>query len=294
MERNRVKGELISPVVSSRWLAKHLDDPTLRIVDATLLLPDTGRHARSEFLQRHIPGARFFDFERVADPDNPLPRHFPDSHHFAAEIGALGIANETHVIAYDTHGLYSAARVWWLFRQYGCDQVSILDGGLKAWCANGLPLESGDVDVSTAKAIFVPGAQRDLLARWPDVLTATQSVTSQILDARTAARFAGTARDRYPGTRNGRIPNSRNLYWGQLLDTQTQCLLPQAELRGRFEAAGIDYSQPVILTCGSGFTACILALGLHLTGKDDWRVYDGSWDEWGRRADLPIESGEQA
>lgn len=277
------------PVVSARWLAAHLGDPALRIVDATLLLPDTGRNARGEYLEGHVPSAAFFDFERVADLTNPLPRHFPDSQHFAAEIGALGISNDSHVIAYDTHGLYSAPRVWWLFRQYGYDRVSVLDGGLKAWCAAGLPLESGDTPFIQRR--FVPGAPRGLIADWIDVLSAIQSDDIQILDARTPERYTGTDPDRYPGTRNGRIPKSRNLYWAQLLDEQTRRLLPQEQLRARFEAAHINYSRSVILTCGSGFTACMLALGLHLTGMNNWRVYDGSWDEWGRRADLPIETG---
>lgn len=190
------------PVVSARWLAGRLGDPAIRIVDATVHLADTGRNARTEYLHGHIPGAAFLDFVRVADPDHPLPRKCPGGRRFAAEVGALGIGNDTHVVAYDTPGLYSAA----------------------------------------------------------------------------------------PGTRAGHIPRSRNLYWADVLDPQTRCLLPAADLRARFAAAGTDYERPAILTCGSGLTACILALALHLTGKDDWQVYDGSWDEWGRRADLPIES----
>jgi len=233
------------------------------------------------------PGAAFFDFELVADPGNPLPRKCPDRAHFAATVGALGIGNDTHLVAYDTPGLYSAARVWWLFRHYGYDKVSILDGGLKAWCAAGRPVETGEVPVPLKD--FVPGEERGLLARWPRVLDAARADLSQILDARTPGRFSGVEQDRYPGTRAGHIPRSRNLYWANLLEPETRCLLPEAILRERFESAGLDYDRPVILTCGSGLTACILALALHLTGKDDWKVYDGSWDEWGRRADLPIE-----
>lgn len=276
------------PVVSAEWLAQHLNEPGLRIVDATVHLPDTGRDARSEYLRSHIPGAAFLDFERVADPDNALARKCPEAGKFAAEMGALGLGNGAHIVAYDTPGLYSAARVWWLARHYGYDRVSILDGGFKAWCAAGLPVESGEV--TPVPSAFVPGKERGLLARWRDVLAAAQAGLPQILDARTAGRFAGTEQDRYPGTRAGHIPLSRNLYWADLLDPQTRRLLPASDLRQRLESL-VDYGHPVILTCGSGLTACILALAMHLTGKDDWQVYDGSWDEWGRRADLPIETG---
>ena len=281
------------PVVSARWLADRLGDPNLRIVDATVHLPDTGRNARAEYRLGHIPGAAFFDFESVADPDNPLPRKCPDGALLADRAGALGIGNDTHVVAYDTPGLYSAARVWWLFRHYGYERVSVLDGGLKAWRAAGLPLAEGEPPAPTRRD-FMIGEAQGLVARWPGVLAAARSGSPQIFDARTPGRFAGTEQDRYPGTRPGRIPGSRNLYWANLLEPDTRCLLPAAALRGCFEAAGFDYARPAILTCGSGLTACILALALHLTGKNDWQVYDGSWDEWGRRADLPIESASPA
>lgn len=274
------------PVVSVKWLAEHLDDPAVRIVDATVHLPDTGRDAKAEYLQEHIPGAGFFDLEMIADPANPLPRKFPPKALFAQEVGKLGIDNNTHVVAYDTLGLYSAARVWWLFRQYGYDKVSILDGGLKHWKSEGRPLRSGPVECSLAS--FVVTAERHLLALWPHVLQASAGTAEQLLDARTPGRFAGTEQDRYPGTRSGHIPNSLNLYWADLLESESRKLLPMAQLRERFSKAGISWDKPVTATCGSGLTACILALGLHLCGKNDWKVYDGSWDEWGRRQDLPV------
>lgn len=277
------------PVVSTQWLSEHLGDLTVRVVDATVHLPDTGRNAREEYVAEHIPGALFFDLERIADPENPLPRKIPPRERFTQEVGALGIDNRTHLVAYDTLGLYSAARVWWLFRHYGYDNVSVLDGGLKAWKAENRPVEAGEAKAPAAKQ-FVPGEERNLLALWPDVLKASNERDTQILDARTAGRFAGTEQDRYPGTRPGHIPNSRNLYWANLLDPQTRKLLPADEIRTRLEKVGVEPDRPVTLTCGSGLTACILALGLHLTGRDDWRVYDGSWDEWGRRSDLPVES----
>ena len=275
------------PVVSAEWLAAHLDDPSIRIVDATVHLPDTGRNAKAEYLQEHIPGGGFFDLDLIADPANPLPRKFPPEDVFAREVGKLGIGNETHVVAYDTPGLYSAARVWWLFRHYGYDNVSVLDGGLKHWKALGRPLQTGEVECSPAS--FRLSAGRDLLALWPQVLEASGDSKVQILDARTPGRFAGTEQDRYPGTRAGHIPNSLNLYWADLLDTESRTLLPVAQLRERFSNAGMAWDKPVTATCGSGLTACILALGLHLCGKDDWKVYDGSWDEWGRRQDLPVQ-----
>jgi thiosulfate/3-mercaptopyruvate sulfurtransferase len=276
------------PVVGTDWLNQNLRNPLVRVVDATFHLPDTGRNAREEYLAEHIPGALFFDLERIADPDNPLPRKIPSRDRFAQEVGVLGIDNRTHVVAYDTLGLYSAARVWWLFRHYGYDNVSVLDGGLKAWKAANLAVEAGDV--TALPRTFVPGEPRNLLALWPDVLKASKDRETQILDARTAGRFAGTEMDRYPGTRPGHIPNSVNLYWADLLESDTRKLLPPDVIRERIAKAGITPERPVTLTCGSGLTACILALGLHLTGRDDWRVYDGSWDDLGRRSDLPVES----
>ena len=274
------------PVVSAEWLAAHLDDPKIRIVDATVHLPDTGRNAKAEYLQEHIPGAGFFDFDVIADSGNPLPRKFPPQAVLAREAGKLGIDNDTHIVAYDTPGLYSAARVWWLFRQYGYDNVSILDGGLKHWKAAGHPLQAGQVEFTPAT--FQVSEVRDQLALWPAVLAASGNPNEQIIDARTPGRFAGTEQDRYPGTRAGHIPHSLNLYWADLLDAGSRRLLPVEQLHERFSKAGILWDKPVTATCGSGLTACILALGLHLCGKDDWKVYDGSWDEWGRRQDLPV------
>lgn len=273
-------------VVSAHWLAEHGDQPHVRIVDATVHLPDTGRDAQAEYLLEHIPGAVFFDLSVIANPENPLPRKFPPKDVFIREVSKLGIDNQTHVIAYDTPGLYSAARVWWLFRQYGYDHVSILDGGLKSWKAQGLPLASGQVESKSTQ--FDVHHERDLLALWQDVLAISANPEEQLLDARTAGRFAGTELDRYPGARPGHIPNSLNLYWADLLNANTRELLPLDQIRERLTQVGIDLNKPVTLTCGSGLTACILALGLHLIGKDDWKVYDGSWDEWGRRHELPV------
>ncbi|MBT9386457.1 sulfurtransferase [Pseudooceanicola sp. CBS1P-1] len=273
------------PLVSADWLKAHLDDADVVVVDATVHLADTGRDARAEYGEGHIPGALFFDLDVIADPENPRPRKIPSRARFEAEVGKLGITPGSHVVAYDTPGLYSAARVWWLFRQYGYDNVSVLDGGLVSWKLAGGALASG---VETrAPATFTAGQTRDLLALWPQVLE-TSKAKGQILDARTAGRWAGTETDRYPGARAGHIPNSLNLYWAELLDKETRQMLPAPVLEQKFRAAGVDPDQPVTISCGSGLTACILALGLSRIGRDDWRVYDGSWDEWGRNHDLPV------
>lgn len=282
--------EPVPALVSTQWLNDHLDDDRLRILDASVHLPDTGRNAHNEYLQEHIPGAVFCDLEKIADPDNPRPRKVPPRGLFESEISKLGIDNDTYVIAYDTLGLYSAARVWWLFRLYGYDRVSVLDGGLKAWKIAGLPVEAGDV--RPAVKIFKAPETRDLLALWRDVERDIGS-DRQILDARTAGRWAGTEIDRYPGARAGHIPGSKNLYWANLLDPDSRRFLSPEIVRKRFDEAGFDFSKPATLSCGSGLTACILALGLDTLGHRDWRVYDGSWDEWGRNKELPVEVSEQ-
>ncbi|MEZ5730574.1 MAG: sulfurtransferase, partial [Burkholderiaceae bacterium] len=240
-----------SPVVDADWLEQHLGDPSIRIVDGTVHLPDTGRNAAAEFAAAHIPGAVFFDFDRIADPEHALPRKFPPSKVFEREVGKLGIDNQTHVIAYDTPGLYSAARVWWLFRHYGYDNVSILDGGFKHWQAEGRPVASGEAAVSPRS--FTVGEIRDLFADWEHVLElANGRDDEQLIDARTPGRFAGTEQDRYPGTRSGHIPNSLNLYWAELLDPHTRRLLPAEEIHARLTRAGITWDRPVTATCGSG------------------------------------------
>lgn len=277
------------PIVSTDWLAAHHDDPSVVVVDASVHLPDTGRDAHEEYLAQHIPGAVFLDLSVVADPDNPLPRKVPPPEKFAAEMGRLGITEDTHVIAYDTLGLYSAARVWWLLNLYGHDRVSVLDGGMVAWNQDVGTAESG---MRALPEVAYPVRERGPgFASWEAVRDAIGDESIQTLDARTAGRFAGTEQDRYPGTRAGHIPDSLNLYWGDLLDKDRRTLIPAAEIEAKLTAAGVRDDLDTVLTCGSGLTACILALGMASTGRSRWRVYDGSWDEWGRRSDLPIATG---
>ncbi len=276
------------PLVTAEWLKEHLHDDDIVIVDGTFHLPDTGRIAKEEYLVEHIPGARYFDLDIISDPDNPRPRKVPPKAIFEREVSKLGISNTTRIVAYDTTGLYSAARVWWLFRYYGYDNVAILDGGLVSWKASGLPLASGK-ETYAAATFTAPETRDDLLVLWPQVLEASQQ-HDQILDARPTARWAGQDADRYPGTRQGRIPGSLNLPWSTLLEPETKKVVSLDELRARYQQSGVDFDKPVIVSCGSGLTACILALGLTLSGHTRWSVYDGSWDEWGRNTALPVES----
>ena len=261
----------------------------MAVVDATFHLPELERDARAEFIACHIPGAIYFDIDEVADPDHELGHMLPDAKTFAEKIGALGLGNDRRVIAYDSRGLYSAARVWWMFRHYGYDNVAVLDGGLPKWLNQQRPTESGWPQPAAAN--FAAGAARGLVRSWQDVKANLASRHAQLVDARTPGRFQGSEPDPYPGVRAGHIPDSVNLYWSSLLDGKDRTLLAPERLKQKFLDAGVDLGKPVIASCGSGVTACILGLAMHSLGKDDWAVYDGSWDEWGRRADLPIASG---
>lgn len=283
-----------SALVTPAWLAARLDDPSLRIVDATYTMPAWNRDAAAEFRAAHIPGAVFFDIDLISAtprdrndgaPDGPLPHMVPSPEGFAALVGALGIGNAHTVVAYDTAGLFSAARAWWMFRLFGHTAVHVLDGGLPRWRAEGHAVS--DAAITPSPATFIPTLRPDLLAT-VDQMAATDPQSIQIVDARGGDRFRGEVDDSWPGRRRGHIPGSRNLPFTDLL-TEGKTLLPPRELADRFRAAGVDPARPIVTTCGSGITACVIALALHEVGASETPVYDGSWAEWGLRADLPNE-----
>ena len=279
----------VAPLVSTEWLATRLDDDGLCLVDGSYHLAGLGRDAAAEHAACHVPGAIFLDIDVVADPDPEAALHhmLPSPERFAEQVGGLGIGNRHHVVAYDSRGLYSAARVWWMFTLFGHHRVSVLDGGMAKWLAEGRPVERGPV--VRAPELYAPGVSRDLVRHWREVRANLDSGAAQVIDARTPERFSGAETDPYPGVRSGgHIPGSRNLPWAALLDGDGTMPAPD-EIGRRFAAAGLEPSRPVITTCGSGVTACILALGLTLIGRGDWAVYDGSWAEWGAREGLPIE-----
>ncbi len=276
-------------LVTPGWLAAHLNDPGLLVFDATKYLPNEGRDGAAEFARAHVPGARFFDIDLFADAETDLPHMAPSAGRFARLAGAAGIGAQSVVVFYDQKGQASAARGWWLMRLFGHEQVALLDGGLPRWIAEGWAVADGAADAPAA-ADFAPTLRTAALAGLGDVRDAIGDADTVILDARPAARFAGSAAEPRAGLARGHIPGSRSLPASDLLDAQG-CFLPADRLRAAFAARGVDGSRRVITTCGTGVTASTLAFGLRLAGLGDAAVYDGSWAEWGARADTPKELG---
>ncbi len=276
-------------LVSTDWLARHLADPDLRLIDASWYLPDDGRDPRAEYEAAHIPGARFFDIDEIADLRSDLPHMVPPVDKFMSRMRAMGIGDGHQVVVYDGAGLMSAARVWWLFRLMGKMDIAVLDGGLPKWVAEGRATE--DMPPIVRDRHMTVSRQSDLVKDVTQVAAASKLGDWQIVDARSAGRFRGEEPEPREGLRKGHIPNSRNLPYGDLLNEDGTMKSPE-ELKAAFEAAGIDLAKPVISTCGSGVTACILDLALTRLGHPRHAVYDGSWAEWGMYNDLKIATGD--
>lgn len=281
--------EIVSPLVNCEWLAERLDTPQIAVVDASFFLPAQQRNATAEFRAGHIPGARFFDIESIADTSSQLPHMLPAPEFFAEQVGRLGIGNDTRVIAYDSNDFMASARVWWTFRVFGHERVSVLDGGLRRWKALGFAItdQDGERQPRHFDAVFHP----EWVLGLDEMRRLAENPAAQILDARAPGRFAGTEPEPRTGLRSGHIPGSRNLFFKQLIDEAGHCLKPAGELETLYRNAGIDLGRPVATTCGTGVTASVLALGLYLLGRPDTAVYDGSWTEWGGRTDTPVETG---
>jgi thiosulfate/3-mercaptopyruvate sulfurtransferase len=276
-------------LVETDWLASHLDTPGLVVLDGSMHLPTAKRNARAEYLAQHIPGALFFDIDDISDDTSSLPHMLPAPDKFASRVKRMGIGDGMHVVAYDSEGLYSAARVWWMFRAMGHEEVRVLNGGLKKWKAEGRPLEDGEPRRRSERH-FTAMLNAELVRDASDVKGLIGSKTKQIVDARAAARFEGSVPEPRAGLRPGHIPGSRNVPFASLLEADGT-LKPASELRAIFAKAGVDPAKPVVASCGSGVTAGVVALALALLGRPDAAVYDGSWTEWGANENLPIETG---
>ncbi len=283
-------GAFKQSLVSTDWLAQNIGDPALRIVDATWFLPNVGRSGGEEFEAGHLPGAVFWDIDAISDDESGLPHMLPDGLEFAAVMKSLGIVDATQVIVYDAHGLMTAARPWWMLRYFGHDDVAVLDGGLPKWRAEGRAIETGAAEFPAARGRFTPRPRPHLVRALDQVRRIVAAGGEQILDARSAGRFAGAEPEPRPNCRAGHMPGALSLPFNRLLDADSKCVLAPEALREMFDDAGLDIDRPVTTSCGSGVTACVLALGLHLIGHDQVAVYDGSWSEWGTRGDTPVES----
>lgn len=279
----------MDPLVSSDWLGDQLGSDDLKLVDATFFLPGSGRDARLEYEAEHIAGAHFMDLDAIVDAEDPAPHMLPGAAAFQDFARALGLCRSDRIVVYDNSPLNSAARAWWMLRAFGAREVAVLDGGLAGWAIEGRPVEQGPGTIE--RGDFEAALDTGTLADLGYVSTIVDSGSHEIVDARPPGRFQGIAPEPRPGVAPGHIPGSRNLPQGALFTPDGRWKRGEA-LRSAFEAAGVDLAKPMVTTCGSGVTAAVLLFGAHLLGKDDVRLYDGSWAQWGSDPATPKAVGQ--
>jgi len=277
------------PLVSTEWLAAHLHDASVKIVDASFKLPGVTPLPKDDYLQAHIPSAVFFDVDAVSDHAKPLPHMFPSVGQFGRDVGALGIGNGDTVVVYDAGGWVAGPRAWWMFLAYGHDKVRVLDGGLKKWLAEGRATESGAV--SPRLATFTARFDANRVRTMQEMVANLATKAEQIIDARASDRFEGRAAEPRPGLRGGHIPGSRNVPYNRLFDAATGTMKPISELRAAFSEAGVKLDAPIVTSCGSGVSAAVLTLALYRLGVENPALYDGSWSEWGAPGGPPVATG---
>jgi thiosulfate/3-mercaptopyruvate sulfurtransferase len=277
------------PLVSTDWLSARIDDPKVKVIDASFKLPGMLPLPVDDYLAAHIPGAVFFDVDVISDHNNARPHMFPDAAQFAADIGALGISTGDTVVVYDSGGWVAAPRAWWMFLSFGYPNVRVLDGGLKKWTQEGRPTHAGKVTPTPGK--FTAKLDRSYIRSQQQVLANIETRTEQLVDARPRGRFEGTAPEPRPDSRSGHIPGSRNVPYAELFDAKTGAMKPLDELRKAFSGAGVELTKPIVTTCGSGVSALVLTLALYRLGVRGSALYDGSWSEWGLPDGPPIATG---
>lgn len=272
--------------VTAEWLAEHYSDENIQVIDARMLPPgqEKVRDIHAEYLARHLPDAPFFDIDALSDHSSPYPHMLPRAEAFAVAMRELGISSNKHLVVYDEGNLFSAPRAWWMLRQSGVEQVSILAGGLKGWEEQGYTLEDGPVSLSEGE--FIARFDAQATVKVTDVLLISHDSSAQLIDARAANRFRGEVDEPRPGLRRGHIPGSVNVPWNELVEKGQ--LKPTVTLENIFQLHGVNIEKPIVASCGSGVTAAVVILALHSLGAKNVRLYDGSWAEWGSRDDLPI------
>ena len=273
-------------LVSTEWLAAHLDAPDVHVVDGSWHMPAAKRDPRAEYEAQHIPGAVFFDIDEIADTDSPLPHMLPAPEKFAARVRRLGLGDGNRIVVYDTTGASAAARVWWMFRVFGHDDVAVLDGGLSKWLDEGRSVS--DETVRPQARHFTARVNTFLVRDYDQVRANVERKREQFIDTRSAGRFAGTEPEPRPEVPSGHAPGSLNLPYTAFLN-RDRTMVPAEAIRAALDKAGVDLDRPMFTSCGSGVTACVVSLGLYLIGKPDVPVFDGSWTEWASHPDAPIE-----
>ena len=274
-------------LVTTEWLAEHMNAPDVRIVDGSWHMPAANRDPRAEYDEQHIPGAVFFDIDEIKDEQNPLPHMLPSPEKFASRVRKMGLGDGNRIVVYDTTGVSAAARVWWMFRVFGHEDIAVLDGGMGKWLAEGRPVT--DEKPMPQERHFTARTNSFLVREYDQVLANLKTGREQFIDARSVGRFNGTEPEPREGLPSGHAPGTINLPYTRMLDMADKTMLTADELVDAFTDAGIDLDKPMLTSCGSGVTACILSLGLYLIGKKEVPVFDGSWTEWAGNQNSPIE-----